>query len=911
MDFRQRKLSKSEWESVESPVSPQEIEVLNLIVNGYSDVNTKYNKAKSLFSFLKIEINDAMSDHLYNKYLAEKVNVMIKKFGITFLNITSGSSPKVKKADLIRIQKNTTESLESEGIFEYVLLNLLDELFKNNPAVASSLPPPPTTKKSKATAKSAVEVVATAATGWEISYYTLYKLSKNSVSNINKHVVYIVKTVLDHFESDVSLEHIIRNAQDCIEKNKNLLKYEDMKLYDHQKTIFTQCKTEGPKLCLYIAPTGTGKTLTPIGLLNSHKVIFVCAARHVGVALARSAISVKKRIAFAFGCGSANDIRLHYFAAKDYTRDWKSGGIRKVDNSVGDKVEMIICDIKSYLPAMYYMLAFNPRENIITYWDEPTITMDYADHEFHATIKKNWSENVIPNIVLSSATLPKEHELLDTIADFKERFADASIYNIVSNDCRKTIPIINKDGYVVLPHYLTENYTEILEMVEHCENYSTLLRYFDLTEVVRFIMYVYENNYIPHRVRIERFFASIDDVDMKNIKQYYLHVLKSINEGSWGAVCMYFKTSRRQRIEANTRTDVSGSIIKTNCATFITTKDAYTLTDGPTIYITEDIEKIATFCIQQANIPPIVLKDLLETIAFNNTLNSKIETLERDLEAIIERNATKSDVNASGGSHDGVTCKGVRERKVKQESGNKDSSGSSGGGGKSGGGKSGGGEGTGKIKQELEVFRSMIKTTSLNDIFVPNSILHLEQWAPTDRKHYSAFTSDINEDTIVQIMSLQDVDDFWKILLLMGIGVFTNHKSITYTEIMKKLADEQKLYIIIATSDYIYGTNYNFCHGYLSKDMNLTQEKIIQALGRIGRNNVQQDYTARLRDDSQIKKLFVREHDKPEIINMNKLFNSKVVTVTTTSDVEEEEEKENDNNEDDDWVALNAADATM
>ena len=55
----------------------------------------------------------------------------------------------------------------------------------------------------------------------------------------------------------------------------------------------------------------------------------------------------------------------------------------------------------------------------------------------------------------------------------------------------------------------------------------------------------------------------------------------------------------------------------------------------------------------------------------------------------------------------------------------------------------------------------------------------------------------------------------------------------------------------------------------------------------------------------------LREHDKPEIINMNKLFNSKVVTVTTTSDVEEEEEKENDNNEDDDWVALNAADATM
>jgi hypothetical protein len=84
--------------------------------------------------------------------------------------------------------------------------------------------------------------------------------------------------------------------------------------------------------------------------------------------------------------------------------------------------------------------------------------------------------------------------------------------------------------------------------------------------------------------------------------------------------------------------------------------------------------------------------------------------------------------------------------------------------------------------------------------------------------------------------------------------------------------------MIIANSDYIYGTNYQFCHGYLSKDLGLTQEKIIQALGRIGRNNIQQEYSARFRDDEQIKTLFTRfaSTDKPEVINMNKLFNSKM-----------------------------------
>ena len=52
MDLNQRKLNKSEWESIESPVSEYEVEILKLIINGYHNVNIKYNKTKSLFSYL-------------------------------------------------------------------------------------------------------------------------------------------------------------------------------------------------------------------------------------------------------------------------------------------------------------------------------------------------------------------------------------------------------------------------------------------------------------------------------------------------------------------------------------------------------------------------------------------------------------------------------------------------------------------------------------------------------------------------------------------------------------------------------------------------------------------------------------------------------------------------------------------
>jgi hypothetical protein len=185
-----------------------------------------------------------------------------------------------------------------------------------------------------------------------------------------------------------------------------------------------------------------------------------------------------------------------------------------------------------------------------------------------------------------------------------------------------------------------------------------------------------------------------------------------------------------------------------------------------------------------------------------------------------------------------------------------------------------------KLTKEVNALREMIKPATLNDTFVPNKLHHLKKWSPTTYSANAsltrAFVSDIDDSVVNTIMLLNGIDDAWKILLMMGIGVFINHENIAYTEVMKKLADEQKLYMIIASSDYIYGTNYQFCHCYLSKDLKLTQEKLIQAMGRVGRNNIQQTYTLRFRDDAHIAKLFTSDTEKPEVANMNKLLQTTV-----------------------------------
>jgi hypothetical protein len=92
---------------------------------------------------------------------------------------------------------------------------------------------------------------------------------------------------------------------------------------------------------------------------------------------------------------------------------------------------------------------------------------------------------------------------------------------------------------------------------------------------------------------------------------------------------------------------------------------------------------------------------------------------------------------------------------------------------------------------------------------------------------------------------------------------------------MKMLAVQQELFMIIASSDYVYGTNYNFCHGFLGKDLqNMTKEKVLQCMGRIGRGQIQQTYTIRFRDDEMIYGLFKTPEINREAVNMCKLFTS-------------------------------------
>lgn len=858
MNLLQTKLTKAEWDNIDLLVSENEQDILNMIIAGFDNTDICVNKTNTLFSFLKMPFVNNMEIYLCNLYfvplltsLYDKMNAFkllkknknnihliqekIDKFKEMFdkmINVLKSNQKqeKVSSINILKIKNLSSKlDLNKKEIFEFILIDIIEKIWLFYLEEKSYL----------------------------VEFYTLINILNNCIT-INSYLNIIIKDCIDYFTSVIPIDKIFFSSVECIEKNNNIFKYKNITLYPHQKQLFSILRNTSkrtiPKLILYIAPTGTGKTQSPIGLLKDYKIIYLCASRHVGLALAKCAVSCEKKTAFAFGCTTASDIRLHNSSCHTFTKNYKTGGIFKIDVGVGIKVEMMICDIQSYIIAMHYMLAWHDKSNIITMWDEPTISMDVNSHELHEMIHKNWSENVIETVILSCATLPTESEIQPVIQDFKNKFEGANIYMINTYDCQKSISILNKDSMRVIPHNLYLTYEEVIESVRYCEKNKSLLRYFDLSEILIYVELLQKFQYIPEEFSIQHYFKEIKNISMETIKLYYLDLIKLLTKEQFNTIKTY-QDSKNKIGEPISRSITDTNIQKSNKignpltrssstnsapiniihkGILLTTVDAHTLTDGPTIYLSENIEKIGQFYIHQSNIPDAITESILSRIHENNHILKTIQDLQRELETVLDREKdTTSEKQLSREQYSPA----VR-----------------------------------LIMQKIENTQTLIKPVSLEMKYIPNTVPHQLLWN-NGTVINNAFVPNISEDIICKIMLIENVSIHDKLLLLLGIGVFKQHPTSGYMEIMKQLCIEQKLYIIIAHSDYIYGLNYQCCHGFIGKDLiNMTHQKILQALGRVGRGNSQQTYTARFRDDNLIRKLFNLKEDNMEAIVMNRLF---------------------------------------
>ena len=80
--------------------------------------------------------------------------------------------------------------------------------------------------------------------------------------------------------------------------------------------------------------------------------------------------------------------------------------------------------------------------------------------------------------------------------------------------------------------------------MQYCEDNKTLLRYFDLLEIIRFIKYVNDFNHIENEYSINLYFKTISDITMNSLKIYYLECLKHINISQWNHIYNHIKSTK-------------------------------------------------------------------------------------------------------------------------------------------------------------------------------------------------------------------------------------------------------------------------------------------------------------------------------------------------------------------------------
>lgn len=766
MDFNQSKLTKMEWESMEKKVDHKELTILKMIRDGLTNPAQDCRLYFTVSQMFKLEHPDK-DYHIYMVVLKD----ILKKHDMETKDISKPKKP-LNTADTIRLKSMVKKVDES---VEMVLIELLIKFKKS--------------KKSK-----------------ELYFYNISYLS--NMYPINKWLKSWIVQFLKENEKDMNVQTFLENTNKYIENN-DIFKFKPLELYDHQKQVYSIMNQPGNKMVFYRAPTSSGKTLTPLGISQKYKVIFICASRHIGVSLAKSAVNANVKVGFAFGCTTSDDVRLHYSSVRTFTEKY---GKKRPVHSDGRNVDLMVCDIQSYEVAMLYMLSFFETNNVVLFWDEPTITMDYEEHALHASILKLWSVNKIPNIVLSSATLPNESDLKEMCDKYTSKY-EGNVFYVESIDETTHITLLDTSGQVVMPHKVfAEDYEGILHFID--KHGLSHMKFLSLTECSEFILF-FAKKYPLVKQMMNQAYSMISEINSQNLRMLYYKVIQVLP--LW-----------IEDIQHYIQSHIVPSLNVTN---LLVTESSHTLTHGPTIYLCENTQHWIDFFVKNSGIHESTLTELEKKLESNQVILEKMYRIRKD----IEDKTAKDEGN---------------ENKMKEQRFD---------------------TATKTLIQEADTLEKMLKPVQLHPSYIPNSREHFDKWT-TDLNFATsgAFSSHLDESYVKKIMNLE-VDISYKILILMGVGVF-NPQASDYNDLMKELSEQKKLGVILASSDFIYGTNYQFCHAYIAEDLcKMTQEKIIQAIGRVGRKEQNKTFTFRFRDDKLIRSLFVQENTL-ECSQMNTLF---------------------------------------
>ena len=135
--LNQTKLSLAEWKSIEEPISQTERKIIELIRDGYKDINKRSNDTQTMATLTKLDITPEIDCYLYQRFLKTDIHKIIEKYGkktdiMEKFVVKETAIKKIKSVDMLRIKNVESNILENRAkMLEFTLLDFCKEILRS------------------------------------------------------------------------------------------------------------------------------------------------------------------------------------------------------------------------------------------------------------------------------------------------------------------------------------------------------------------------------------------------------------------------------------------------------------------------------------------------------------------------------------------------------------------------------------------------------------------------------------------------------------------------------------------------------------------------------------------------------------------------------------------------------------
>lgn len=580
-----------------------------------------------------------------------------------------------------------------------------------------------------------------------------------------------------------------------------------VKPYTSQLDIMNIVKKYNNALIMYNVSIGAGKTTTAAALsAHVHKLravqkanckqptkvlLFVCSIAPVREQVGNLVWNMQIPFAIATYDRGAESAKV--------TLNWNCA--RKRNN-----VEVILADIDSGLDllkrANKLKLEGKEHEDYLLFFDEPTVGADQPEHQITAAIPQFMIHGP-EQIILSSASNPTIEDIPHTVKLYTDRFPEAYIVSVTSNNIKIGCEIVSYDGYTFAPHAGCKNVSELQSILDRIQNVSFISKLYTSPIVYKWYDILSENETIKDKLpNIVEYFDKVKNRNQFMVTQFACKLIQVlINQNDNDLIAELCKPMKKIVVNEIEQHEIPPEKPKSLVWEEKVEEVQYTteITElDPSKLLTSDAYKYMGGCLYATSDPIQKAKNMYDVLL------SRVPKLKQMMK---EYN--------------------YHEKEYKKQQ-------------------------TALEKRKFDSQKARDTATSLfqnispprfpfPDIYQINTIDHIG-------KYTKIKPSMFDSKSIRQPFTKHDIDlelgaPEWVILLLYaGVGIYipnTHMLNKDYLDTVLKFAAKGKLAFLITDDSINYGANYPLSHVIIEDDLadNHSINSIIQLLGRGGRVN--------------------------------------------------------------------------